>query len=189
MNKHNRHSLTIKKTLNKPLWKWLAIIAMITLSCVAISNTHSNIASNPYNVKRITKPDLPKITHTDSEDNLQRGASRWDCFIHRAQFANEISADCIRELENRCKTDSIHWGKTADSTGYIYTDDAWNHGGLYSITCHIYKDYSVVTYYVDELEGGLTFLLGFAVIAFSVIWAVKLITGTIIATIRSKRKR
>ena len=179
----------MKKTLKKNLWKWVAIIAMITLSYVAISNTHSNIASNPHNVKKITKLDLPKIIHTDSEDNLGRGASRWDCFIHRAQFASEISADCMRELENRCKTDSIHWNKTADGTGYIYTDAPWEHGGWYSITCHVYKDHSVVTYYVDEFEGCLTILLGFAIIAFSVIWGTKLVIATIIATIRSRREK
>ena len=189
MEKHNRYSLTMKEILKKSLWKWAAIIAMITLSCIAISNTHSNITSDPHNVKKITGLDLPKITHTDSEDNLQRGASRWDCFIHRAQFANEISADCIHELDNRCKTDSAHWDKTADGTGYIYTDDACDNGGWYSITCHIYKGHSVVTYLVDEFEGIFTTLLGFATIAFSVIWGLKLAIATIIATIRNRREK
>ena len=184
MNKHNKYSQTMKEKVKKHLWKWAAIIALIILSCIAISNTHSNIARNPHNVKKITGLDLPEITHTDSEDNLERGASRWDCFIHRAQFASEISADCIRELDNRCKTDSTHWDKSADGMGYIYTDDAWNEGGLYSITCHIYKDYSVVTYYVDEFEGCITTLLSLAVIALSVIWGIKS-TNT---TIRKRRE-
>lgn len=185
MNKHNKYSQTMKEKLKKSLWKWAAIIAMITLSCIAISNTHNSIASDPHNVKKITGLDLPEIIHTDSEDNLERGTSRWDCFIHRAQFASEISADCIRELDNRCKTDSIHWDKSADGTGYIYTDDAWEHGELYSITCHVYKNHSVVTYYVDEFEGCLTFMLGLTVIALSVIWGITLI----IATVRRRRER
>ena len=185
MNKHNKYSQTIKEKLKKSLWKWAAIIAMITLSCIAISNTHNSIASNPHNVKKITGLDLPEIIHTDCEDNLERGASRWECFIHHAQFASEISSDCMRELDNRCKTDSIHWDKTADGTGYIYTDEAWNEGGWYSITCHVYKDHSVVTYYVDEMEGCFTILFGFGTIVLSAVWGIKLI----VASICSRREK
>ena len=62
-------------------------------------------------------------------------------------------------------------------------------GGWYYITCHIYKDHSVVTYHVDEFEGNFTTLLGFATIALSAVWGLKLINATIISTIRNRREK
>ena len=160
------------------LWKWAVIIALITLSYYAMSNTHSSIARDPYNITKITGLELPKITSVESENNMERTTSAWDCFIHRAQFAGEISAECIRELEHRCGTDSLHWTSHKDGS-YTYTDDAWSYGGYYSITCHIYRNTSVVTYHVEEMEGAFVTLLGLMAFGAACIWGVSLIYSAI----------
>ena len=172
------------KEILKDLWKWAAIIALITLSYYAMSNTHSSIARDPHNITKITKLELPKIVSVESEDNMERTTSAWNCFIHRTQFAEAISDDCTRELERRCRIDSLHWASYEDGS-YTYTDDAWDDGGYYSITCHISKDSSVVTYYVEELEGAFVTLLAFVVLVASGIWGVSLI----VSAIRKIRKK
>ena len=166
------------KHIFESLWKWAIIIALITLSYYTMSNTHSSIARNPYNIIKITGLDLPKITSVESENNTERTSSAWDCFIHRAQFAEGISAECIRELEHLCETDSLHWTSRKDGS-YTYTDDAWNNGGYYSITCHIYKNSSVVTYYVEEMDGAFVTLLGFMAFSAAGIWGIRLIVSAI----------
>ena len=160
------------------LWKGAIIIALITLSYYAMSNTHSSIARDPYNITRITGLDLPKIASVESESNLERTSSAWDCFVHCAQFAEEMSAGCISELERRCETDSLHWTAYEDGS-YTYTDDAWSDGGYYSIACHIYKDSSVVTYYVEEMEGAFVTLLGFMAFAAACVWGISIIGSAI----------
>ena len=104
--------------------------------------------------------------------------------MHRAQFAEEISAGCIREIELRCETDSLHWTAHEDGS-YTYTDDAWSEGGYYCITCRIYKDSSEVTYYVEEMEGIIVILLGFMAFATACFWGISLVHSAI----RRRKKR
>ena len=166
------------KQILESLWKWAVIIALIALSYYALSNTHSSIARDPYSIEKITGLDLPKITSVETEENEDRTSSAWDCFIHHAHFAEDISAGCISELERLCETDSLHWTAHEDGS-YTYTDDAWSDGGYYSITCSIYKDSSVVTYYVEEMEGALVTLLGFMTFAAACVWGISIIASAI----------
>lgn len=140
-------------------------LAVVILSLFLLSPSHHDLARNPKNIEKIVKIDLPDIAHCESEDNMDRGASRWDAYIHRYKFKEEISEDCINELENRCLTDREHW--RAEQDYYIYEDSDAS-GDLYYINCWIKKDRCALTYEIDEMEGSLLCFVWFLFILVNV---------------------
>lgn len=174
-------------------YSWLAVVVAIILPmilyAIGVLETHHSVAQDPQNVKKIAKVDLPKISYTESSDNLERGTSCWDCFEQTAYFTEKLSDKCIRQLDRLCQKDSANWHKSTNGVCYRYTDENWQ-GGSYAIYCNIYEDHSYVEYYVDEIEKLTPFII-VAVIVIILIIALSIlgIILFIIAIIRSISKR
>ena len=144
----------MKQALKIYRWAWVIVLAVTVLIVVLVSQipSHHKMAKDPKNVEKIVPVELPDIMDIKSEDNLDRGASRWDVFTHRCQFADELSEEHILAFEELCAIDTVHWHKNEQIGYYKYSND----GGidaLYFIDCYIYNDHSYVEYSVDESEG------------------------------------
>ena len=164
VNNHNG----MKKSTKIYLWLWVGVIVSSVIlaggSRVELFSPHHRLAQDPENVERITEVNLPDAIIVDSWNNLDRGASCWDCFEHRSTFEEKLSNDCVSQLETLCQTDTIYWHKNDTIGCYEYLDDAWSRGGMYCIRCTIYEDYSYVEYYIDETEGLGIVILGMLVV-------------------------
>ena len=150
-----------------------AVVAVMIFMFAQSLSPHRNLAQNPKSLEEITGLDLPEIAHAESEDNLDRSASCWDCYTHRLQFAEPLSGEQIKVLEGLCQTDAEHWTKVAEDESYVYRD---SDSDLYEVGCTIYKDRSSVSYMVEETEGifaALPFLLiGYLVAFLAVVSAI-----------------
>lgn len=162
-------------------WTWVIVMASSLIAAIAfiIHTSHHDLAKDPNNLTKIIKVDLPAIAESKSENNLTRGASRWDMYIHHGRFSEELSEETTKGLDELCVTDSSHWRKNVDNGCYQYSDQ----GGideLYFVRCSIYKDRFVITYEVDELEG--IFLLFPFVIVYTILlyWGLVLVIILII---------
>ena len=115
----------MKKALRIYGWTWVIVVAssLITAFVWLIYTSHHDLAKDPNNLARIVKVDLPSIAESKSEDNLNRGASRWDMYIHHGRFSEEVSEETTKGLDELCVTDSLHWSKDVDSGCYLYYDD------------------------------------------------------------------
>lgn len=165
---------------------WVALIASFIIR-VALPSYHE-IAEDPQNIEKTIKIDLPDFAKTEYEDNLDRGASRWDVYIHRVTFAEELSEECIEKLEKRCTTDSKHWKKLAEQDCYLYTDEK-GIDELYSVSCHIYKDCCTIDYTISEDEGLIFFF--FWVIGFQIVntYGFVIFIIWLIRKIRNRKKK
>jgi hypothetical protein len=106
-------------------WAWVVLIVatIITVVVMAIRTSHHDLAKDPNNIEKIVKVDLPDIAFVESENNLDRSASRWDIFEHRGKFICELSEETTTTLDNLCQTDSLHWRKAQDRSVYSYYDE------------------------------------------------------------------
>lgn len=187
--------MKMKKFLKIYLLLWVGVIVSSVLLIVAFRSSlfspHHRLAQDPTNIEKITKFDLPDIASVESWNNLERGTSRWDLFGHVSVFAEELSDECIQQLEIKCQTDTIYWHKDKRTGCYEYLDDAWNRGGIYCICCHIYKDHSNVEYYVVEEEGVedfvLSFLSIFLVVIILLVWGIILLIRTIVRKCKKQK--
>ena len=139
----------MRKSTKIYLWAWAAVFAIII--GVVVCPSHHELARDLRKVGAIVNLHLPDIADYQYEDNLDRGTSRWDFFGYHAIFSEEISEECIAEMERRCKEDSEHWSKDEEHGYYMYADT----GGaddLYDVGCVIYKDQVHVGYLIDEDE-------------------------------------
>ena len=166
----------MKKSLKIYKWSWVAVITatLIAILIVTVSHiSHHELAEDPNNLDKILKVDLPDVANVESENDLSRGASRWDVYIHHGLFSEELSGECIRKMDELCVTDTLHWQKGLDKGYYSYSDEG-GIDGLYFVTCTIYNDKFVLIYEVDESEG-IFLILPFA-IAYSILvkWGVVL---------------
>lgn len=185
----------MKKSSKIYLLLWVAVIVSFVLLFIALRADlfapHHRLAQDPTNIERITGLDLPDTTSVDSWNNLERCSSRWDCFNHRSHFSEQLSEDCIRQLETLCQTDSVHWHKDETAGCYEYLDDAWDRGGIYCISCRIYDDYSDVEYYIDELEELDNVFIGLLLIELVVlvlaVWGMVLLVMIIVRKCRKQQ--
>ena len=155
-------------TLKIYRWAWLALIVVTiaTIAVLVIRTSHHDLAAAPDNIEKILKVDLPEITSVESENNLDRGASRWDTYIHSGQFTEELSEESIKAIEELCVADRSHWCKEEEYYAYF---DRGGIDDLYLVTCIIYHDHFKLTYEVDESEG--IFVLFPFVIAYIILFA------------------
>ena len=144
----------MKRPLKIYGWAWAAIIAatIVTFAVMIIFPSHHKLAADPYSIEKIVKVDLPDIAFVESENNLDRSASRWDIFEHRGKFICELSEETTTTLDNLCQTDSLHWRKAQDRSVYSYYDEG-GVDGLYHVFCLISHDGFTINYEVDESEG------------------------------------
>ena len=135
-------------------WAWVVLIVatIITVVVMAIRTSHHDLAKDPNNIEKIVKVDLPDIAFVESENNLDRRASRWDIFEHRGKFICELTEETTTTLDNLCQTDSLHWRKAQDRSVYSYYDEG-GVDGLYYIFCLIGHDGFTINYEVEESEG------------------------------------
>lgn len=168
----------MKKTFKIYGWAWASLlgVTLITVLVMLIFPSHHRLAKDPTNVDRIIGIDLPELTNIQSEDNLDRTASRWDFYTHRAEFTEPLSAKTIAKLEELCKEDREHWYKYSTECCYMYHDS----GGideLYAVECAIYKDHVNINYTIDECEGIFVF------VPFALLYTSFIIWGTILCIV------
>ena len=181
----------MKKASKIYLWAWAVFVvaAIVAVVVAMVVPSHHDLARDPYAIERIVKVDLPEIVEVESEDNLDRGASRWDMYTHRVQFGDTLSEESIKELDQRCYTDSLHWQKNTEEIYYRYTAE----GGideLYAIDCEIHHDYAYLTYTVDESEGIFLFVAILLCAYLMLLWGVVLIViGIVKRIIKNKRQQ
>ena len=179
----------MKKASKIYLWAWAVFVvaAIVAVVTVMVMPSHHDLARDPYAIERIVKLDLPEIVEVESEDNLDRGASRWDVYTHNVQFGDTLSEGSIKKLEQRCHTDSLHWQKNHEEGYCRYTAE----GGvdeLYAIDCEIHHDYAYLTYTVDESEGIFLFVAFLLCGYLMLLWGVVLIVIGIVKRIIKNKK-
>ena len=179
----------MRRTLKIYGWAWVVtIVATLLIAGVSIIHTsHHELAEDPNYLEKIVKVDMPDIAFCESDNNLDRGASRWDVFEHRGKFICELSEETIMTLDDLCRTDSLHWRKAYDRSVYSYYDE----GGideLYYVFCLISHDGFSINYEVDESERIFA-LLPLAV-AYTILfkWGVVLVILAFIAKIKNRNK-
>jgi hypothetical protein len=180
----------MKKASKIYLWAWAAFVAAAIVAVVVamVIPSHHDLARDPYAIERIVKVDLPEIVEVGSEDNLYRGASRWDVYTHRVQFGEALSEESIKKLDRLCHTDSQHWQKNAEEGYYRYTAE----GGvdeLYAIDCEIHHDHAHWDYMVDESEGILLFVAIYLCVHLMLLWGVVLLAIAVVKRIVKNRQR
>ena len=181
----------MKKASKIYLWACVVLVAaaIVAVAAVMVIPSHHDLARDPYAIERIVKVDLPEIVEVESEDNLDRGASRWDVYTHRVQFGDTLSEESIKELDQRCYTDSLHWLKNAEEGYYRYTAE----GGvdeLYAIDCVLYHDHAHWDYTVDESEGIFLFVAILLCAYLMLLWGVVLVMiGILKRIIKNKRQQ
>lgn len=158
----------MKKSLKIYGWAWVAVIAatLITIAVMAIHSSHHDLAQDANNLEKIVKVNLPDIASSESSNNLDRTASRWDVFEHRGMFVSGLPEETIIALDQLCLTDSLHWHKAKDRSVYTYYDEGGS-DGLYNVFCLISNDGFTTVYEIDEDEGIFIFLpiaLGFTIL-------------------------
>ena len=163
-------------------WVTLIVAAIVTALVAMILPSHHDRARNPYAIEKIVNVELPEIASVESEDNLDRGTSRWDVYSHQGQFCVSLSEENISELERLCQTDSVHWRKN-EAKGYYQYSDKGGVDNLYEVSCTLYDDYFVISYVVDESEG-LLLLFPFLLASY-----ILLFIGIVLAFVRGARNR
>ena len=167
----------MRKSTKIYLWAWAAVFAIII--GVVVCPSHHELARDPRKVGAIVNLHLPDIADYQYEDNLDRGTSRWDFFGYHAIFSEEISEECIAEMERRCKEDSEHWSKDEEHGYYMYADT----GGaddLYEVGCVIYKDQVHVGYIVSGDEGIFVIVILWIYIQILLMWGFALLVIAIV---------
>ena len=180
----------MKKASKIYLWAWtvFVIAAIVAVVVAMVVPSHHDLARDPYAIERIVKVDLPEIVEVESEDNLDRGSSRWDVYTHAVQFGDTLSEESINKLEWLCRTDSLHWQKNAEEGYYHYTAE----GGvdeLYAIDCVLYRDHTHWDYTVDESEGIFLFVAIYLCVQLMLLWGVVLVVIGIVKRIVKNKKR
>lgn len=180
----------MKRSFRIYLWAWAAtlfgLFLLLATAQTALFRPHHSLAQDGGNLKKIVELDLPEVISVSSENNLERSSSRWDCFTHESYFAERLSEDCIDQLEQLCRVDTLHWSKGEDGLSYHYTEGDWDE---YSISCSISADRAFVCYYIDESEGLLGVGAAFLIITIAffglVIWGLTLLVITLVRKKRS----
>ncbi len=70
--------------------------------------SHHDLAEDPKNIEKIIKIDLPDIAKTESSYYRDPPAPSLDVYTHDITFVEELSEECIKELEERFHT-SVYW--------------------------------------------------------------------------------
>lgn len=178
----------MKKPLKIYGWVWVAVIAatLITIAVMAIYPSHHDLARDANNLEKIVKVDLPDIATSESSNNLDRTASRWDVFEHRGKFVSELPEGTIIVLDELCLTDSLHWHKAKDRNVYGYYEEG-GADGLYNVFCLISNDGFTTVYEIDEDEGIFIFLP--IAIAYTILfkWGLVLIIILIVRRVKNRK--
>ena len=77
----------MKKSTKIYSWAWT--VALVIIIGLVVWPSHHELARDPKKVGAIVNLRLPDIVNYEYEDNLDRGASRWDCYSYHAFFCGE----------------------------------------------------------------------------------------------------
>lgn len=157
----------MKKSSKIYLWAWA--VAFVIIIGYVVWPSHHELARDPKKVGAIVNLRLPDIVDYKYEDNLDRDTSCWDFFEYDTFFAENISEECIAEMERRCVEDSEHWSKNEAEGYYLFMDNG-GVDGLYEVGCAIYEDQVHVGYLVHEDEGIFAIALLFLYIQILLFW-------------------
>jgi hypothetical protein len=167
----------MKKSTKIYSWAWA--VAFIIFIGYIVWPSHHELARDPKKVGAIVNLRLPEIADYEYDDNLDRGTSRWDFYEYHAFFAENISEECIAEMERRCVEDSEHWSKNEAEGYYLFTDYG-GVDGLYEVGCAIYEDQAYVGYLVSEDEGIFVIAILWIYIQILLIWGFALLVIAIV---------
>lgn len=167
----------MKKSTKIYLWAWA--VAFVILTGYIVWPSHRELASDPDKIGAIVNLRLPDIADYEYEDNLDRGASRWDFYEYRALFTENISEECIAEMERRCVEDGEHWSKNEAEGYYLFTDYG-GVDGLYEVGCAIYEDQAHVGYLISEDEGVFAIAFLSLYIQILILWGLVLLIIAIV---------
>ena len=180
--------IIIQNTLKIYGRAWVVVIAatLITIAVMAIYPSHHDLGQDANNLEKIVKVDLPDIAYSESSNNLDRTASRWDVFEHRGKFVSELPKETIIVLDELCLTDSLHWHKAKDRNVYSYYDEG-GADGLYNVFCLISNDGFTTVYEIDEDERIFIFLP--IAIAYTILlkWGLVLIFISIVRRVKNRK--
>lgn len=140
----------MKKSTKIYSWAWA--VALVIITGLVVWPSHRELATDPNKLGAIVNLHLPEIADYEYEDNLDRDTSRWDFYGYHAFFAENISEECIAEMERRCVEDSEHWSKNEEEGYYLFMDSG-GVDGLYDVGCAIFDNQAHVGYLVSEDEG------------------------------------
>ena len=178
----------MEKSLKIYGWAWVAVIAatLIAFAVRAIYPSHHDLAQDANNLEKIVKVNLPDIAYSESSNNLDRTASRWDVFEHRGMFVGDLPEETLIALDELCLTDSLHWHKAKDRDVYSYYNEG-GADGLYNVFCLISNDGFTTVYEIDEDEGIFIFLP--IAIAYTILfkWGLVLIIILIIRKLKNRK--
>ena len=181
----------MKKASKIYLWAWavFGVAAIVAVVVAMVMPSHHDLARDPYAIERIVKADLPEIVEVESRDNSDRGSSRWDVYMHRVQFGDTLSEEHVKELENLCRVDSLHWRKNTEERYYRYTAEE-GIDELYAIDCEIHHDHAHWDYMVDESEGILLFVAIYLCVQLMLLWGVVLVViGIVKRIVKNKQQQ
>ncbi len=137
----------------------LLLLALICTGFIYIYsnpvNKHRSMAENP-NIEEITE--FPGFTHfeiavNEREDNLDNVFSGWEWRKSTFTFKESLNEYITKDLDLLCESNSKYWSLVKNSqkeTKYQYSDDAWNNGDAYSVTCTFDKEGGVINYFVKK---------------------------------------
>lgn len=189
----------MKKSLKRYLWTVAATVfftlGLIMAARMELLAPHHRRARNPEYLWKKIGVELPDTLYTLSDNNLDRGASRWDNFWSEVTFASPLTDEQKQKLDRLCKRDSLHWTKeTEPRLCYEYFDDAWGErGGVYTIHCRIYEDEMFSEYLVDEYEGMAAKTIGLLIVVLMMIvlpvWGLMLGIVAVEGAINKRRRQ
>ena len=111
----------MKKSTKIYSWAWA--VALVIITGIVVWPSHRELATDPNKLGAIVNLHLPEIVDYEYEDNLDRDTSRWDFYGYHAYFAENISEECIAEMERRCVEDNEHWSKNEEEGYYLFMDN------------------------------------------------------------------
>lgn len=139
----------------------LIIWFVLAFNLFFLSNYHHRRAADRDRLLRGFCLNLPMIADTESYDNYDRGASRWDCHEYYITFEHDYSDRTIKRLERRCKFNK-HWTKELDDNNnpiYVYHSEPEWKSDTYFYACRFEKGKCEIEYYIDEDESIFNILI------------------------------
>lgn len=115
----NSHIHRFMKTKKNGSYVFIALLSLLVASALwlLLSDSAHSIASNGQCISKAIDFKLPDYVVTDSDDNLERGASAWDCYEYDIRFTNPADVAAMEsEMLKRC-AEGGHW-ECADSVVY-----------------------------------------------------------------------
>lgn len=147
------------------------------------SNYHHRTAADYEKIISKLHVKLPPISQTESWDNSDRGASRWDCHEYLITFDEEYSDRTVKKFERRCKSNK-HWEKELDDFDnpiYVYRSEPEWESDTYFYTCRFENKKCHIEYYIDEDEAVFNVLIFGTLL---LLWLIVLAISSLVRSIK-----